>query len=365
MPGPSRGWLRAAAAVLAAIGLLLAAGHLWQPGLDRPATSPAGVPQPPAEQPTGPPWPLPDGVEFAQPISGLAVTPAAVWIAYGTTVARLDPRSLRATASLQVTAAAGDVLLGTVRPIRGLAVGGSGGPGTGPPENRGRGAIWATLADPGAGLLRIDPATARVVAAVPVPSVAPAAVSGSGVWVVCCGGETYLGPSQLVRVDPATNRVAARIPLPGLPDAVGAGPSGVWVRAAAGPIWRIDPATNRIAATVTVPHGLGGSQGSVLVGEDAVWVSDPATATVLQVDPVRNRIVARGSIAGRALAAAADGTVLATSRGRVLGLGRGLVRSVHLDQLDGAYTTALAAAGGTIWVAQSGMLLHVAQRGLR
>jgi hypothetical protein len=292
-------------------------------------------------------------VEFAQPISGLAVTPTAVWVAHGTTIERLDPRTLLVTASLQVAPIATDLLSGVARPIRGLAAA------------AGSGAIWASLPSPAGGLLRIDPTTARVAAVVPVAGVAAPAVanagSAAGVWVVCCGGETFLGTGELVRVDPATNRVVARIALPGLPDAVGVGPSGVWVRAAAGPVWRVDPVTNRVVATVTVPHGLGGTPGGVLVGQAAVWVSDPASASVVRIDPRSNRIAGRVDGVGRALAAA-DGTVVATSGGRLLGLGRRPVRSVDVDALNGVYATALAVGEGRIWIAESGMLLHVDQR---
>jgi hypothetical protein len=349
MAGPSSSGPRAGVLVLAGVGLLLVVGRLWGHGLEQPAL-PARVSPSVDGQVFAPVRPLPDGLDFAQPINGLAVTSAAVWVAYGTTIARLDPHTLRVTASLQVTAAMTGVPL-TAWPVRGLAAG--------------RDAIWVSLSSPSADLLRIDPSTARVTAVVPQPTVAPVAVGSSGVWVVCCGGETYLGGGQLARVDPATNRVTARIALPGFADAVGVGPSGVWVRAAAGPVWRIDPATNRVAATVTVPHGLGGGQGSVLVGRDAVWVSDPSTGTVLRIDPRSNRIAGRTEVAGPALAAAADGTVVATGQARVFGLGRGPVRSVGVDGVDGKYVTALAADADRIWIAESSVLLHVDQRGLR
>ncbi len=342
MAEPWRTRLRTGLAAIAAVGLLVVAGRLWQPGSERLA--------PPGDEASALPQPLRGGVEFAQPISGLAVTPTAVWVALGTTIVRLDPHTLRATARLRVSAVV-DAPAGTARPVRGLAAGDH--------------AIWATLPSPTGGLLRIDPDTARVVAVVPVASVAPAAVSSTAVWVVCCGGETFLGAGQLVRVDPATNRVVARIALPGLADAVGVGPSGVWVRAAAGPVWRVDPVTNRVVATLEVPHGLGGAQGSVLVDPGAVWVSDPAAATVTRIDPRSNRIAARVDVAGRALAAAPDGTVLATNHQQVLGLFPGPVRSVDVDGLDGAYATALVAGADTIWVAESGVLFHVGQRELR
>src|SRR6266496_5114787 len=157
MAGPSRSGLRTALGVVAAIGLLVVVGRLWQSGLQRSALPSVDVHAAPLR--------LGSGVEFAQPIDGLAVTPTAVWVALGTTIVRLDLRTLRATASLDVTAVVADIPPATARPVRGLAAGG--------------GAIWASLPSPTAGLLRIDPDSARVVAVVPVASVAPAAVSGA------------------------------------------------------------------------------------------------------------------------------------------------------------------------------------------
>ncbi len=348
-PSPPRSRLWYGLIVLAAVGLLAVAGHLLSAGL-RPTATPLDG------QVMAPPRPARSGVEFAQPITGLAVTSTAVWVAHGTTIERLDPHTLRVTASLGVASIASDIPSNIARPIRGLAAAPGGD------------AIWASLRSTSSGLLRIDASTARIAAVIPIASVAPAAVSDTGrtagVWIVCCGGETYLGKGQLIRVDPATNRVVARIALPGLPDAVGVGASGVWVRGAAGPVWRIDPVTNRVVTTVIVPNGLGGTQGSVLVGRDAVWVTDPASATVLRIDPRRNRVAGRFGLAGRALAATADGTVVAASGGRVLSLGPGAVRSVEVAGINGEYTTALAAVAGTIWIAESGLLLHVDQRQL-
>lgn len=345
---PSRNGFRAGLGVLAAIGVLLVVGRLSP--VARQASSPLDGDEP-AAPPRG------GGVEFDQPVSGLVANGAAVWVAHGTTVERLDPRTLRVTATTELPAIATAVRSGVSRPVRGLATTTAGD------------VIWVSLANPIAGLVRIDAASARVVAVLPVASVGPAAVSSAGsaagVWVVCCGGETYLGPGRLLRLDPATNRVVANVALPGLPDAVGVGPSGVWVRAAAGPVWRVDPATNRVVAKVTIPHGLSGTRGSVLVGQDAVWVSDPASRTVVRIDPRSNRVAGRVEVGGSPLAAAADGTVVAVSGGSVLGLGRGTVHSAQVVGLNGEYATALAAVADRIWIAESDALLHVDWRELR
>jgi hypothetical protein len=260
---------------------------------------------------------------------------------------------MRVTATVELPPVATLLTSGSVVPIRGLAASATGD------------VVWVSVASSAAGLVRIDAASARVAAVLPGATVGPAAVSAAGVWVVCCGGETFLGRPRLVRIDPATNRVVALIRLAGLPDAVGVGSSGVWVRAAAGPVWRIDPATNRVVAEVSIPHGLSGTRGSVLVGRDAVWVSDPASRTVVRIDPRRNRVAGRVEVGGSPLAATTDGTVVAVSGGRVLGLGGRTVRSAAVEGLVGDHATAFAVVGDTIWVAENDSLLPVDRRELR
>jgi hypothetical protein len=329
--------------------MLLVVGRLAPLGSAPPLQPGGGVPAAPQR--------LGNGVDFNEAISGLVANRAALWVGHDTTVERLDPRTLRVTATVSLPASATLVTSGRVTPIRGLAAGSSGD------------VIWVSVANPAAGLVRIDAASARVVATIPVASVGPAAVgdegSAAGVWAVCCGGETFLGPSRLVRVDPATNRVAAQVLLDGLPDAVGVGPSGVWVRGAAGPVWRIDPASNKVVATVTVPHGLSGTRGSVLVGHDAVWVSDPASRTVVRIDPRSNRVVGRSEVGGSPLAATADGTVVAASGGRVLGLRHGTVHGAQVKGLNGDYATSLAVVADTIWVAETDTLFRLDRHELR
>src|SRR6266508_5974036 len=230
--------LRVGLGILAAVVMLLVVGRLASPGSAPPLQPGSSVPAAPQR--------LSNGVDFNEAISGLVANRAALWVGHDTTIERLDPRTLRVTATVSLPASPTLVTSGRVTPIRGLAAGASGE------------VVWVSVANPAAGLVRLDAASARVVATIPVASVGPAAVSdegsAAGVWVVCCGGETFLGPSRLVRVDPAPNHAVAQVLLDGLPDAVGVGPSGVWVRGAAGPVWRIDPATNKVVAKVTVPH---------------------------------------------------------------------------------------------------------------
>jgi hypothetical protein len=136
----------------------------------------------------------------------------------------------------------------------------------------GAGAVWAVTG--GAGLLRIDPRTARLTASLPGPVSAVAAGAG-GVWAVCCQGRIRRG--RVTRLDPTSGRVIAAVGLPARPLAVGAGPGGVWIRGAEGWLWRVDPAGDRQAGAIRLPTVPGSAElgGEVVVAGEVLWASDP------------------------------------------------------------------------------------------
>jgi YVTN family beta-propeller protein len=106
------------------------------------------------------------------------------------------------------------------------------------------------------------------------------------------------------RLDPATGRVIAAIPLPFVPGAIATGAGGVWVASLLDDtISRIDPTTNRIVATVRAGRGVRG----VAVGEGAVWTANSFDGTVSRIDPRTNRVVATVPVAGTPLQVAAAG----------------------------------------------------------
>ena len=124
------------------------------------------------------------------------------------------------------------------------------------------------------------------------------AVGTGDVWVL---GDA-LG-RHLWRIDPATRRVIASIPLPFAPASVAAGREGVWVTAQLDDeVARIDPTTNRIVATVRV----GREPLGVAVGDGAVWVANTLDRTLTRIDPASNRVVATVPI-GRSPKAIATG----------------------------------------------------------
>jgi streptogramin lyase len=92
-----------------------------------------------------------------------------------------------------------------------------------------------------------------------------------------------------VRIDPATNRVTASVPIAGSPFELAAGEGSVWVTgnsAEGGDVLhRIDSHTNRVVATVAFPRD---STGAIAVGEGAVWLV--RSGSLLRIDPERNEV---------------------------------------------------------------------------
>ena len=193
----------------------------------------------------------------------LAATPGAVWVPNagggGDSVARIDPQTNRLAGRPVKTGAS----------PQSLAVGG--------------GSLWVANHDAGT-VTRIDQASGKVVADIPVPSEPHRVAYGAGAaWV----GNWH--DNSVSRIDPATNRVVGS-PIPiGFHHAgnlvVGAG--GVWVtsdyRVDAAPedvvVVRIDPQTNRAVETIAV----GGHPIDVAATEGAIWVSVADPGTVLRI----------------------------------------------------------------------------------
>jgi outer membrane protein assembly factor BamB len=111
-------------------------------------------------------------------------------------------------------------------------------------------------------LLRVDGATGRIQAAIPVDGRLALAASPRAVWALQSGGGFGLGlRGPLLRVDPRTNRVRARIPLrasgrPVLGFGVQAVGRDVWVW---GPrdILRVDGRAGRVTSRIAVPESHG------------------------------------------------------------------------------------------------------------
>jgi virginiamycin B lyase len=156
------------------------------------------------------------------------------------------------------------------------------------------GAVWVGGWDTGT-LVRVDPATNRVAARIPVGRAqeSPIAIAATAraVWVV------DFGDAQVLRVDPATNRVVARIPVRGGAGGIAAGAGAVWVTSGEGGdqrhgwVQRIDPTRNRVVATTAVASGglwdiaIDGPSASVWVGSEfgGLWRLDAHTGRVTTI----------------------------------------------------------------------------------
>ena len=192
----------------------------------------------------------------------LAATPGAVWVTNsgggGDSVARIDPETNR-LAGRPVTTGASP---------QSLAVGG--------------GSLWVANHDART-VTRIDQASGKVVADIPVPSEPHRVAYGVGaVWV----GNWHT--NSVSRIDPETNRVVGSpIPVGFHAGNLAVGTGSVWVtsdyRVDAAPedvvVVRVDPRTNRAVETIAV----GGHPIDVAATEDAVWVSVAEPGMVLRI----------------------------------------------------------------------------------
>jgi outer membrane protein assembly factor BamB len=125
-------------------------------------------------------------------------------------------------------------------------------------------------------LLRMDPATRRVTARMPMGGSMAIATGTGEMWV----GLTRRGDFRLLRIDPRTNRIVARVRTPDVPG--GWGPGGVPVMVGAN-LWvlsveaavRIDPATGHAIAKVrTARNGYRTRSFAVAGGDLWVQISD-------------------------------------------------------------------------------------------
>jgi len=147
----------------------------------------------------------------------------------------------------------------------------------------GAGSVWI-MADATGTLLRIDPASLKVVAEIYVPSGSFGLAFGEeAVWV------TSTEHDSVSRVDPNTNLVAETIPVGKKPRFIAVGARAVWaLNQGDGSVSRIDSKTNKVAATIDV--GVPGGGGDIAVGEGSVWVTS-FEFPLSRIDPTADKVV--------------------------------------------------------------------------
>jgi YVTN family beta-propeller protein len=147
------------------------------------------------------------------------------------------------------------------------------------------GSVWTTNSIERR-LVRIDPATNRVSARIPLKGNYPLGISyGAGsIWVA----NRYSG--SVTRVSAATNKRGKTIKVGFSPYAIAYGAKSIWVtNESSGTVSRINPARNRVTKTIKT----GGGPNGLVVAFGSVWVADYRLGRVLRIDPARNRITAK------------------------------------------------------------------------
>jgi YVTN family beta-propeller protein len=187
-----------------------------------------------------------------------------------------------------------------------------------------RGAVWVTHSGGGGdSVARIDPQTNRLAGRPVSTGASPQslAVGGGSVWVANHDAGT------VTRIDQASGKVVADIPVPSEPHRVAYGAGAAWVgNWHDNSVSRIDPATNRVVGS-PIPIGFHHA-GNLVVGAGGVWVTSdyrvdaaPEDVVVVRIDPKVNRAVETIAVGGHPIdVAATEGAIWVSvaDPGRVL-----------------------------------------------
>ncbi len=220
----------------------------------------------------------------------------------------------------------------------------------------GNGFVWVSTAKHE--LLKMTP-DGQVVAYVPIAKGSP--TPGQGYFGVAVGeGSVWAAnpdENMVYRVDPATLKVIARIPVGPYPWGVAVGAGHVWVAihhgTDRGALERIDPATNQVDGHVPLgPPNQG--PGKVTTTGDAVWVAVDGDNVLVRIDPATLHVTKRIPVNGVCGGIAAVGNTIWVA-GRICGTGITRVDTVkgtagHKVALEGS-TLGVAADADSVWVA--------------
>jgi YVTN family beta-propeller protein len=195
-------------------------------------------------------------------VGAITTSPGAIWASNynASEVVRIDPRTNKVVATISNQIG-----------VSGLSFG--------------AGSTWvANRGDTAHGLTRLDPASNQVQTQINTgggQSLSCTAVTAleQAVWTI----DLSLGDGASVvleRIDPATNKVVATIPVPdSAPFQIAADDHGVWVY---GPdtLYRVDPNTNKVVGKLPITGGAG-----VALGAGSVWVADGSDGTLQRITP--------------------------------------------------------------------------------
>ena len=147
----------------------------------------------------------------------------------------------------------------------------------------GAGSVWIGRNDRQA-VLRLDPASGRVIATIPVGfHVFNLAADPTSVWVVSFEDD------MVARIDATTNAVTLRRSMLHAPSGVLINDGSVWIsRSGNATVVRLDAITGAQEAEIAV----GRRPFPVAAGNGAIWVRCEQDSTVSRIDPSTNRLVA-------------------------------------------------------------------------
>jgi DNA-binding beta-propeller fold protein YncE len=171
----------------------------------------------------------------------------------------------------------------------------------------GAGSVWASGRDRGSGqvLVRINPRRVAVSAQIELGCTRchldQIAATPGAIWMTVAHVDDF-SSGEVFRVDPATNRVVARIPIEGNPRDLAVGEGAVWVYSlthfegccvAGGTLFRIDSATNAVTATLLpgqVPPHAGISTPPVVVGTGGYAWTSRLPGELVRINQATNRV---------------------------------------------------------------------------
>jgi virginiamycin B lyase len=172
-------------------------------------------------------------------------------------------------------------------------------------------AVWVASTEPDA-VLRIDPATNKIVASVKISGEACSglAVGFGSIWVPICGEKP-----ELVRIDATENRITATLPIaPAGPEGgIATSDDSVWmVTDKNGTLNRIDPFTNSVRQKVSIPPG----SYNPVFSNGVIWISGVESNVLTAVDASSCKILASVPVGSRPrFLAAGEGSIWTLNQG--------------------------------------------------
>jgi DNA-binding beta-propeller fold protein YncE len=137
------------------------------------------------------------------------------------------------------------------------------------------GLLWISGRAPtGAGqIVRVDPATSRVIDRFTTAGDGALAVGGGSVW------QAGITTQTIYRYDPSSKRLLAEIPVGVVAKHLTVDAKSLWVSSDSGRVTRIHLATNTVTGTFQVDD----RAPTVAAGHGSVWIVDTAHAALLRV----------------------------------------------------------------------------------